>query len=72
MDYIKKYIQAKGSKDDGCSRVLGSKAKRDTVAPFYEKNAELVHLIAVDSLINYVLYLWNKYDKDARGLENEQ
>jgi len=54
MDYIKDYIKNKGTDGGECTKVLGTKAKRDQLAAFYEKNADLVHLISVDSLINYV------------------
>jgi len=59
---IIKLIENKGLGDTECTKVLGSSAKVNTVANFYERNAELLHLISTDALLEFVET--NKYTHD--------
>jgi hypothetical protein len=60
--------------DEECNRRTTERIlmTTDRLDKMLQERPYMVEHLTRDSLINYVLYLWNKYDKETRGLENEQ
>lgn len=59
---IQKIIENKGRDVRPCEKIVGNESNVTTLANFWEKNAELFHLIAAESLLDYAME--SDYTKD--------